>query len=70
MLHGCLQFMSLDVRLSPLMNANPTINNPVFTIHAKSPVFWLYIFDIKIIMGLRQTFMTLMQWAIDVPHKQ
>jgi len=24
-LHGCLQFMSLDVRLSPLMNANPTI---------------------------------------------
>ena len=30
----------------------------------------LCIFDIKIIMGLRQTFMTLMRWAIDVPHKQ
>jgi len=24
-LHGCLQFMSLDVRLSPLMNANPML---------------------------------------------
>ena len=32
-LHGCLQFMSSDVWLSPLMNANPTSkNDPLFTL--------------------------------------
>lgn len=42
------------------MNANPTI-----AISTQ-----LLVFNIEMIMGLRQTFMTLMLWAIDVPQKQ
>jgi len=57
-LHGCLQFMSSDVRFSPLMNAN-----------LASIELWEYLFKIKGFIGLRQAFMALMQWAIDVPHK-
>ena len=42
------------------MNANPTIAQTI----------QLLVFNIEMIMGLRQTFMTLMLWAIDVPQKQ
>lgn len=31
---------------------------------------WQCVFEIKILIGLRQAFMAFMRWAIDVPHKQ
>jgi len=34
------------------------------------PRFWWCVFEIKILIGLRQAFMAFMRWAIDVPHKQ
>jgi len=65
-LHGCLQFMSLDVRFSPLMNANLASKSEFFS---NRSLIWRYPFKIRGFIGLRQAFMALMQWAIDVPHK-